>query len=59
MKKYRFGYGGLQEKALSLLLNLSLDDDNKVGLVAEGAIGRIVGALLGGRQIAELWRRLC
>ncbi|EXC29545.1 U-box domain-containing protein 8 [Morus notabilis] len=38
----------LQEKALSLLLNLSLDDDNKVGLVAEGAIGRIVGALLGG-----------
>ncbi|PON46515.1 Beta-catenin [Trema orientale] len=38
----------LQEKALSLLLNLSLDDDNKVGLVAEGAIGRIVAALLGG-----------
>ena len=49
----------LQEKALSLLLNLSLDDDNKVGLVAEGAIGRIVGALLGGRQIVELWQRLC
>ncbi|KAH7545859.1 hypothetical protein FEM48_Zijuj01G0138300 [Ziziphus jujuba var. spinosa] len=39
---------GLQEKALSLLLNLSLDDDNKVGLVAEGAIGRIIGALQGG-----------
>ncbi|GMH30310.1 hypothetical protein Nepgr_032153 [Nepenthes gracilis] len=39
---------GLQEKALSLLLNLSLDDDNKVGLVAEGAIGRIVAALRGG-----------
>ncbi|KAK9267483.1 hypothetical protein L1049_009909 [Liquidambar formosana] len=38
----------LQEKALSLLLNLSLDDDNKVGLVAEGAIGRIVAALNGG-----------
>lgn len=38
----------LQEKALSLLLNLSLDDDNKVGLVAEGAIGRIVAALSGG-----------
>ena len=37
----------LQEKALSLLLNLSLDDDNKVGLVAEGAIGRIVAALHG------------
>ncbi|GMI72283.1 plant U-box 8 [Hibiscus trionum] len=28
----------LQEKALSLLLNLSLDDDNKVGLIAEGVI---------------------
>ncbi|XP_059623716.1 U-box domain-containing protein 8 [Cornus florida] len=38
----------LQEKALSFLLNLSLDDDNKVGLVAEGAIGRIVAALHGG-----------
>uniref|UniRef100_A0A5B6ZRV8 RING-type E3 ubiquitin transferase n=1 Tax=Davidia involucrata TaxID=16924 RepID=A0A5B6ZRV8_DAVIN len=38
----------LQERALSLLLNLSLDDDNKVGLVAEGAIGRIVAALRGG-----------
>ncbi|KAA8519929.1 hypothetical protein F0562_014161 [Nyssa sinensis] len=38
----------LQEKALSLLLNLSLDDDNKVGLVAEGAIARIVAALRGG-----------
>ncbi|XP_057962639.1 U-box domain-containing protein 8 [Malania oleifera] len=38
----------LQEKALTLLLNLSLDDDNKVGLVAEGAIGRIVAALHGG-----------
>lgn len=37
----------VQEKALSLLLNLSLDDDNKVGLVAEGAIGRIVAALHG------------
>ncbi|XP_031276728.1 U-box domain-containing protein 8 [Pistacia vera] len=35
----------LQEKALSLLLNLSLDDDNKVGIVAEGAIGRVVTAL--------------
>ncbi|KAL6992679.1 U-box domain-containing protein 8 [Sarracenia purpurea var. burkii] len=38
----------LQEKALNLLLNLSLDDDNKVGLVAEGAIGRVVAALRGG-----------
>ncbi|KAJ7968422.1 RING-type E3 ubiquitin transferase [Quillaja saponaria] len=38
---------GIQEKALSLLLNLSLDDDNKVGLVAEGAIGRVVAALRG------------
>ncbi|XWS15641.1 hypothetical protein CRYUN_Cryun34aG0019000 [Craigia yunnanensis] len=36
----------LQEKALSLLLNLSLDDDNKVGLVAEGAINRVVKVLL-------------
>ncbi|KAM4102014.1 hypothetical protein ACB094_05G190700 [Castanea mollissima] len=35
----------LQEKSLSLLLNLSLDDDNKVGLVAEGAIGRVVESL--------------
>ncbi|KAJ8761418.1 hypothetical protein K2173_001549 [Erythroxylum novogranatense] len=35
----------LQEKALSLLLSLSLDDDNKVGLVAEGAIGRVVDVL--------------
>ncbi|GAB4831062.1 hypothetical protein Ancab_005074 [Ancistrocladus abbreviatus] len=41
-------YPGLQEKALSLLLNLSLDDDNKVGLVAEGAIARIVSALRDG-----------
>ncbi|KAJ7946878.1 RING-type E3 ubiquitin transferase [Quillaja saponaria] len=39
---------GLQEKGLSLLLNLSLDDDNKVGLVAEGAICRVVAALRGG-----------
>jgi hypothetical protein len=38
----------LQEKALNLLLNLSLDDDCKVGLVAEGAIGCIVAALRGG-----------
>ncbi|KAF5742217.1 U-box domain-containing protein 8 [Tripterygium wilfordii] len=38
----------LQEKALSLLLHLSLDDDNKVGLVAEGAIGRVVAALKSG-----------
>ncbi|XP_022878032.1 U-box domain-containing protein 8-like [Olea europaea var. sylvestris] len=36
---------GLQEKALHLLLNLSLDDDNKVGLVAEGVIGKVVSAL--------------
>ncbi|XP_010247754.1 PREDICTED: U-box domain-containing protein 8-like [Nelumbo nucifera] len=38
----------IQESALSLLLNLSLDDDNKVGLVAEGAIGRVVSALQSG-----------
>ncbi|XP_057488412.1 U-box domain-containing protein 8-like [Actinidia eriantha] len=37
----------LREKSLSLLLNLSLDDDGKVGLVAEGAIRRVVSALLG------------
>ncbi|XP_074307612.1 U-box domain-containing protein 8 [Silene latifolia] len=42
---------GLQEKALSLLLELSLDDDNKVGLVAEGAVGKLVAAL-GGRCAA-------
>ncbi|KAK8524391.1 hypothetical protein V6N13_015415 [Hibiscus sabdariffa] len=35
----------LLEKALSLLLNLSLDDDNKVGLVAEGAVNRVVKVL--------------
>ncbi|XP_059292837.1 U-box domain-containing protein 8 [Lycium ferocissimum] len=35
----------LQEKALHLLLNLSLDDDNKVGLVAEGVVGKVVAAL--------------
>lgn len=35
----------LQEKALNILLDLSLDDDIKVGLVAEGAIGRIIGLL--------------
>ncbi|WJX58828.1 hypothetical protein P8452_44241 [Trifolium repens] len=36
----------LQEKTLSLLLNLSLDDDSKIGLVAEGAIDRVVAFLL-------------
>ncbi|KNA10445.1 hypothetical protein SOVF_144230 [Spinacia oleracea] len=42
------GGAGLQEKALSLLLSLSLDsDDNKVGLVAEGAVARIITALAG------------
>ncbi|GMH05377.1 hypothetical protein Nepgr_007217 [Nepenthes gracilis] len=38
----------LQLKALSFLLSLSLDDDSKVGLVAEGAIGPIIAALVGG-----------
>ncbi|OIV91619.1 hypothetical protein TanjilG_09031 [Lupinus angustifolius] len=38
----------LREKALSLLLNLSLDDDNKVGLVAEGVVRRVVAVLIGG-----------
>ncbi|CAN0912760.1 U-box domain-containing protein 8 [Linum grandiflorum] len=38
----------LLEKALSLLLNLSLDDDSKVGLVAEGAIGRVIRVLQSG-----------
>lgn len=38
----------IQEKSLSLLLTLSLDDDNnKVGLVAEGAVGKLVAALHG------------
>lgn len=40
----------LKELALAVLLNLSLEDDNKVGLVAEGAIGRVVGALRGGNS---------
>lgn len=40
------GDAALQEKALSLLLTLSLDDDSKVGLVAEGAITRLVAVLL-------------
>ncbi|KAG9454352.1 hypothetical protein H6P81_007256 [Aristolochia fimbriata] len=35
----------LQEAALSLLFDLSLDDDNKVGLVAEGAISGVLAAL--------------
>lgn len=38
----------LQEKALHLLLNLSLDDDNKVGLVAEGVVGKVVSAVRSG-----------
>ncbi|KVH89599.1 U-box domain-containing protein 8 [Cynara cardunculus var. scolymus] len=40
----------LQEKSLKLLLNLSLDDDNKVGLVAEGAICHIIAALCDGES---------
>ncbi|KAL0300790.1 UNVERIFIED_CONTAM: U-box domain-containing protein 8 [Sesamum radiatum] len=36
---------GLQEKALHLLLILSLDDDSKVGLVVEGVVGKVVQAL--------------
>ncbi|KAK9133666.1 hypothetical protein Scep_013194 [Stephania cephalantha] len=36
----------LRESALALLLNLSLDDDSKVGLVAEGAISVLVDSLL-------------
>ncbi|KAG4999424.1 hypothetical protein AAZX31_08G059600 [Glycine max] len=36
----------LQEKALPLLLNLTLDDDSKVGLVAEGVVARVVAVLL-------------
>lgn len=46
----RKNYITLQEKALKLLLNLSLDDDNKVGLVAEGAICSIIAALCGGES---------
>ncbi|XP_027160088.1 U-box domain-containing protein 8 [Coffea eugenioides] len=38
----------LQAKALHLLLNLSLDDDNKVGLVAEGVVGKLVAAVRSG-----------
>ncbi|KAG5010515.1 hypothetical protein AAZX31_07G173600 [Glycine max] len=36
----------LQERALPLLLNLTLDDDSKVGLVAEGVVARVVEVLL-------------
>lgn len=39
------GDGVLQEKSMSLLLNLSLEDDNKVGLVADGVVRRIVAVL--------------
>ncbi|PIN01215.1 Ubiquitin--protein ligase [Handroanthus impetiginosus] len=39
------GEPGLQEKGLHLVLNLSLDDDSKVGLVAEGIVGKVVHAL--------------
>lgn len=35
----------LRDKALPLLLNLSLDDDAKVGLVAEGVLARVVAVL--------------
>ncbi|CAL0309448.1 unnamed protein product [Lupinus luteus] len=38
----------LREKGLSVLLNLSLDDDNKVGLVAEGVVSRVVAVLVSG-----------
>lgn len=38
----------LQEKALHLLLNLSLDDDNKVGLVVEGVLGKVVSTVRSG-----------
>nr|GEW33106.1 U-box domain-containing protein 8 [Tanacetum cinerariifolium] len=40
----------LQEKALKLLLNLSLDDDNKVGLVAEGGLCQIIESLFRGKS---------
>ncbi|KAK7302651.1 hypothetical protein RJT34_13544 [Clitoria ternatea] len=35
----------LRHRALSLLLNLSLDDDNKVGLVAEGVLAPVLAVL--------------
>ncbi|KAL8192528.1 hypothetical protein R6Q57_027713 [Mikania cordata] len=46
----RKDFVNLQEKALKLLLNLSLDDDSKVGLVAEGAICNVIAALCGGES---------
>ncbi|CAL0312010.1 unnamed protein product [Lupinus luteus] len=46
-------HSSLQESALSLLLTLSLDDDNKVGLVAEGAIDRLVPVLLGREAVPD------
>ncbi|GAB2262559.1 hypothetical protein Droror1_Dr00003556 [Drosera rotundifolia] len=44
---------GLRRKALAVLLSLSLDDDNKVGLVAEGGMGTILGALTGGDRASS------
>ncbi|KAF9672228.1 hypothetical protein SADUNF_Sadunf11G0018800 [Salix dunnii] len=38
----------IQEKAMALLLNISLDDDNKVGLVAEGVISRVINVIRDG-----------
>ncbi|KAL5972911.1 hypothetical protein ACLOJK_039717 [Asimina triloba] len=35
----------VQEAALAVLFDLSLDDDNKVGIVAEGGVAHIVDAL--------------
>ncbi|KAL1336084.1 hypothetical protein HN51_030484 [Arachis hypogaea] len=40
-------HGSLRENALSLLLILSLDDHNKVGLVAEGVVARLVAVISG------------
>ncbi|KAL5731073.1 hypothetical protein ACHQM5_003833 [Ranunculus cassubicifolius] len=45
----------MKELGLTLLLKLSLDDDNKVGLVAEGAIERVVGALRGGNSSSRAY----
>ncbi|MED6134164.1 hypothetical protein PIB30_034692 [Stylosanthes scabra] len=40
-------HDSLRDNALSLLLNLSLDDHNKVGLVAEGVVSRLVAIISG------------
>eukprot|EP00252_Welwitschia_mirabilis_P017958 TRINITY_DN4008_c0_g2_i1.p1 TRINITY_DN4008_c0_g2~~TRINITY_DN4008_c0_g2_i1.p1 ORF type:complete len:395 (+),score=51.15 TRINITY_DN4008_c0_g2_i1:172-1356(+) len=43
-----YGDSEIEHSAIVILFHLSLDDDNKVGLVAEGAVESIVNALVRG-----------